>query len=263
MLSPWNIFSSRQWCQGDWSAPKVIGNHKCSAPCAVSTGKTSKQSKKRTRSKGEKGVRQGLAVFQIPSCAVLWHSPPPPKETQIQMVSVFVPLQLSLQQMTAGHRCQGKTCSYCSDLQRNFSSLFRSAWFLCHRLPAHPASPSTCCQGSKSHTASVSYFSPFLPHWKEWEKQIWSKAKIKQLQGREILWIYNNHWEERWHMDWEPGLPQLCRAPQQITVLFTLPHVTSLYTRTHSSLTATSLCLLFHKKHSVLPNFGFSNFCCN
>lgn len=84
--------------------------------------------------------------------------------------------------------------SYWSDLQRNFSSLFQSASFLCHRLPAHPASPSACCQGSKCHTASVSYFSSFLPHWnQEWEKQIWGKAKIKWLERRESLWTYNNH----------------------------------------------------------------------
>lgn len=85
----WNTYSSRQWYQGNWGSPKVIGNNKCPAPLAVSTRKTSKQSNKRTRSKGEKWLRQGLAVFEIPSCAVLWHSPPPSKEPQIQMVSIF------------------------------------------------------------------------------------------------------------------------------------------------------------------------------
>lgn len=68
-LLSWNIYVSRQWCWVDWSSTKVIWNHKCSAPVAVSTGKTWKQRKKRIGSKGKKGVRQGLAVFQIPSGA--------------------------------------------------------------------------------------------------------------------------------------------------------------------------------------------------
>lgn len=80
-----------------------------------------RKSKKRTRSKGEKEVRQGLAVFQIPSCAIVWHSLPPPKETQIQKVSVCLLFLCSW-----AYRHQGKcaaTAVTCREISAVYSGL--------------------------------------------------------------------------------------------------------------------------------------------
>lgn len=156
-----------------------------------------------------------------------------------------VPLQLSLYQMTAGHRYPGKTCSYCSDLQRNFS-LFRSACSPC--LPFH------LLLGQQMSHCFCELFLPFPASlkWKEWEKQMRSKAKIKWLQRRESLWTHNNHCRRGGTWTGSKALSSsaelLSKQGTPTEVPFTLPHVTSLYTRTQSSLTAISLCLLFHKK---------------
>lgn len=161
--------------------------------------------------------------------------------------------------MTAAHRHPGKMCSYCSDLQRNFSSLSRSACSPC--LPFHLL---------LEQQMSRCFCELFLPFpawlkWKEWEKQIWSKAKIKRLQRRESLWTHNSHCRRggTWtgSQAHSSSAELLSKQGTPTEVPFTLPHVTSLYTRTHSSLIATSLCLLFHKKLSVLPSFGCSSFC--
>lgn len=112
----------------------------------------------------------------------------------------------------------------------------------------------------------------FLPFpaslkWEEWEKQIWSKAKIKWLQRRERLWTYNNHCRRggtrTGNQAHSSSAELLSKQGIPTEVSFTLPHVTSLYTGTHSSLTATSPCLFFHGKLSVFPSLGFSDFCCN
>lgn len=67
VLSPWNIYSSRQWCQGDWSAPKVIGNHKCSAPWAVSAGKRLQSSqRKEPGAKEKREYDKVLLCFRCP-----------------------------------------------------------------------------------------------------------------------------------------------------------------------------------------------------
>lgn len=158
--------------------------------------------------------------------------------------------------MTAGHRDQRKTCSYCSDLQRNFSSLFRSA--------CSPCLPFQLLLEQQMSHCFCKLFLPFPASlkWKEWEKQIWSKAKIKWLQRRAYGHTTTTAGEVAHGLGTRHTPALLSKKGTPTEVSFTLPHVTSLYTRTHSSLTATSLCLL-NKKLSVLPSVGFSNFCCH
>lgn len=99
--------------------------------------------------------------------------------------------------------------------------------------------------------------------WKEWEKQTWSKAKVKWWQRRESLWTYpcrkGGTWTGTRH---NPAL-QSCSANKEFPlrcVIYTSPLYFSVYKNTQIS---DSLCLLFYKKLSVFPSFGFSDFFCN
>lgn len=187
-------------------------------------------------------MRQGIGVFQIPSCAVAWHSSSSswgtsnPNGAYLLFLCSWAYIRWQLATDIQGkHAATAATCREIS---------------VYSGLPAHPASPSTCCL---SH-CFCELFLPFPASlkWKEWEKQIWSKATIKWLQRRESLWTHKNHCRRGGTRTGSKALSSsaelLSKQGTPTEVPFTLPHVTSLYTRTQSSLTAISLCLLFHKK---------------
>lgn len=213
--------------------------------------------KEKTQDQRRKGVRQDSLLCKGYYTVLLL------RKLESKWCLPSVPLQLRPPQVTARHRQQSERCSHGSNCQRTFNSLFWSA--LGHRLVVPSASSSTCCQNSKGHTVSVSYVPPSLPCWDENNERNRYRVKLRHSGEREHG--HANHYCRQsgiWTGNQaNPGSVVLLSKHGNFhwDISFTLPHITSLYTNTHSS--DSNQPLLFYEKLLMPPCLSYFDFSCN